>query len=73
MKDASFYQFALTVRGRKDLLGALAEMIFEDLSFPKYEKSFDVLSEYIETEGNYTLPMSVFDDLYEEYQEWLQF
>ena len=48
-------------------------MIFEDLSFPKYEKSFDVLSEYIETEGNYTLPMSVFDDLYEEYQEWLQF
>ncbi|MBF1992183.1 YozE family protein [Staphylococcus schleiferi] len=73
MKDSSFYQFALTVRGRKDLQGALAEMIFEDLSFPKYEKSFDVLSEYIETEGNYTLPMSVFDDLYEEYQEWLQF
>ncbi|BAS46125.1 hypothetical protein SSCHL_1345 [Staphylococcus schleiferi] len=73
MKDASFYQFALTVRGRKDAQGTLAEMIFEDLSFPKYEKSFDVLSEYIETEGNYTLPMSVFDDLYEEYQEWLQF
>ncbi|HEC2156108.1 TPA: YozE family protein [Staphylococcus delphini] len=73
MKDVSFYQFALTVRGRKDDAGQLAEQIFQDLSFPKYDKDFDALSEYIETEGNFTLPMSVFDNLYEEYQEWLQF
>ncbi|PWZ46636.1 hypothetical protein DD862_13625, partial [Staphylococcus pseudintermedius] len=58
---------------RKDDAGQLAEQIFQDLSFPKYDKNFDALSEYIETEGNFTLPMSVFDDLYEEYQEWLQF
>ncbi|QLK86181.1 YozE family protein [Staphylococcus sp. 17KM0847] len=73
MKDTSFYQFALTVRGRRDDTGALAEMIFQDLDFPKHETQFDVLSEYIETEGNYTLSMSVFDTLYEEYQEWRQF
>lgn len=73
MKDASFYQFALTVRGRRDDKGAFAEMIFQDLDFPKYESDFDQLSDYIETEGNYTLPLSVFDALFEEYQEWLQF
>ena len=73
MKDASFYQFALTVRGRRDDKGAFAEMIFQDLDFPKYESNFDQLSDYIETEGNYTLPLSVFDALFEEYQEWLQF
>ncbi|HCT0524928.1 TPA: YozE family protein, partial [Staphylococcus pseudintermedius] len=38
MKDVSFYQFALTVRGRKDDAGQLAEQIFQDLSFPKYDK-----------------------------------
>ncbi|AVP37043.1 YozE family protein [Staphylococcus felis] len=73
MKDASFYQFALTVRGRSDEKGHLAELIYDDLSFPKYETSFNVLSEHIETHGNYTIPMTVFDDLFEEYQEWLQF
>ncbi|MCS4485422.1 YozE family protein [Staphylococcus americanisciuri] len=73
MKDASFYQFALTVRGRRDDKGAFAEMVFQDLDFPKYESDFNKLSEYIETEGNYTLSLSVFDALFEEYQEWLQF
>ncbi|UXR68770.1 YozE family protein [Staphylococcus sp. IVB6246] len=73
MKDASFYQFALTVRGRRDDKGAFAEMIFQDLDFLKYETDFDQLSNYIETEGTYSLPLSVFDSLYDEYQEWLQF
>ena len=49
MKEHSFYQFALTVRGRKDSKGDLAEEIFNDLSFPKHEKDFHILSDYIET------------------------
>lgn len=40
MKDHSFYQFALTARGRKDEKGELAEEIFDDLSFPRQEKIF---------------------------------
>ena len=47
MKDHSFYQFALTVRGRKDDKGELAEDIFNDLSFPKHESDFNILSDYI--------------------------
>lgn len=73
MKDHSFYHFALTARGRKDEKGELAEEIFDDLSFPKHEKDFHILSDYIETQGYYTISLSVFDDLYEEYTEWLKF
>ena len=73
MKNYSFYQFTHTVRGRHDDKGTLAQLIFEDLSFPKYEDDFHVLSDYIEVEAHYTLPMSVFDDLYDEYREWLKF
>lgn len=73
MKDHSFYQFALTARGRKDSKGELAEEIFNDLSFPKYESDFNELSDYIEMQSDITLPMSIFDDLYAGYQEWLKF
>ncbi|MGV3243931.1 YozE family protein [Staphylococcus sp. 11261D007BR] len=73
MKDASFYQYALTVRGSNDEKGQLAELIYEDLSFPKYTQDFNELSEHIETHGQYTIPMSYFDDLYEDYQNWLEF
>ncbi|MEL3712079.1 YozE family protein, partial [Staphylococcus borealis] len=40
---------------------------------PKHEKDFNQLSDYIEMHSDITLPMSVFDDLYEEYTEWLKF
>ncbi|MDY5061198.1 YozE family protein [Staphylococcus simulans] len=73
MKDYSFYQFALTVRGRPDEKGQLAEQIFDDLAFPKQESDFNTLSDYIETEASISSPMYVFDDLFDEYQEWLKF
>ncbi len=73
MKNYSFYQFVMTVRGRHEDKGRLAEEIFDDLAFPKHDDDFNILSDYIETHGDFTLPMSVFDDLYEEYTEWLKF
>ncbi|WP_237760557.1 YozE family protein, partial [Staphylococcus aureus] len=39
----------------------------------KHNDEFNILSDYIETHGDFTLPMCVFDDLYEEYTEWLKF
>ncbi|EKU47496.1 YozE family protein [Staphylococcus massiliensis] len=73
MKDYSFYQFIMAVRNRPNEEGRFAEMVYNDLSFPKQESDFNVLSDYIETSSDITLSMSVFDDLYEEYQEWLKF
>src|SRR5699024_12831325 len=73
VKDNSDYQFALEARGRKDEKGDLAEDIFDDLSLPRQEKDFHALSDYIEMQGSYTVSMSVFDSLYDEYTEWLKF
>lgn len=54
VKNYSFYQFIMTVRGRKDDKGVFAEQIFEDLAFPKHEDDFNTLSEYIETHSEFT-------------------
>ena len=54
VKNYSFYQFIMTVRGRKMIKG-FAEQIFEDLAFPKHEDDFNTLSEYIETHSEFTL------------------
>ena len=53
VKNYSFYQFIMTVRGRKDDKGVFAEQIFEDLAFPKHEDDFNTLSEYIETHSEF--------------------
>lgn len=55
MKNYSFYQFVMTVRGRHDDKGRLAEEIFDDLAFPKHDDDFNILSDYIETHGDFTL------------------
>lgn len=53
MKNYSFYQFVMTVRGRHDDKGRLAEEIFDDLAFPKHDDDFNILSDYIETHGDF--------------------
>ena len=73
MKDHSFYQESSAASDVYKRQGVLAEEIFDDLAFPKQESDFNVLSDYIETEGGYSVSMSVFDDMYEDYQEWLKF
>ena len=70
MKQYSFYQYALTKRSEKS---KLADLIFQDLSFPKFTNDYHTLSDYLETEAMFTQPMSVFDDLFESYEEWLKF
>ena len=37
------------------------------------KKDFNQLSDYIEMQSDISVPMSEFDDLYEEYIEWLKF
>ncbi|MCJ1777488.1 YozE family protein [Mammaliicoccus sciuri] len=73
MKQYSFYQYALTKRSEKSEVGKLADLIFQDLSFPKFTNDYHTLSDYLETEAMFTQPMNVFDDLFESYEEWLKF
>ncbi|KAA1040231.1 YozE family protein [Macrococcus equipercicus] len=72
-KSFSFYQYILTVRGAKGEAGVFADEAFDDLMFPKYETDYNLLSDYIENYGSADMRLSVFDELYDKYQEWLKF
>lgn len=63
----------MIVCGWYDDKGCLVEEIFDDLVFLKYDDDFNILFDYIEIYGDFILLMFVFDDLYEEYMEWLKF
>lgn len=69
--NRTFYQFILSFRGggKEDPYAVFAEAMFNDLSFPKDEESYDPLSRYIEEKGDEQLRSTVFDELYRIYEE----
>ncbi len=69
--DRSFYRFALAYRGggKNDVKSNFAESMFQDLSFPREERTFDNLSRYIEEKADTGMSVSVFDELYKIYEE----
>ncbi|MCZ2258250.1 YozE family protein [Sporosarcina sp. G11-34] len=69
--NKSFYQFALSFRGgrKDDLQAQFAESMFNDLSFPKEETEFDLISRYVEEKADAGMRSVVFDDLYKLYEE----
>lgn len=69
--NKSFYQFALSFRGgsKNNAKAVFAEAMFNDLSFPKEDKEYDVLSRYVEERADEEMRSIVFDDLYALYVE----
>lgn len=69
--DRSFYQFVLSYRGgeKNDPHAIFAESMFKDQSFPKYERSFDTLSRYIEEKADPQMPSVLFDELYRHFED----
>ncbi len=67
----SFYLFALSFRGgtKEDEKAVFAEAMFKDLSFPKDETEYDVISRYVEEKADAELRSIVFDDLYKIYED----
>ncbi|QTD42006.1 YozE family protein [Sporosarcina sp. Te-1] len=72
--DRSFYHFVLSFRGgpKDDAKAVFAEAMFHDHSFPKQEYSFDQLSRYLEEKADGKMPITVFDELYDRYQEQIR-
>ncbi|WP_227395344.1 YozE family protein [Jeotgalibacillus aurantiacus] len=65
----SFYHFVMKYRepkprNNKELL---ANRIYDDLDFPKNLKSYNDVSQYIETTDLYSSLASTFDEVWEEY------
>ncbi|PZX07578.1 uncharacterized protein YozE (UPF0346 family) [Psychrobacillus insolitus] len=67
----SFYLYALKYRGgqMKDNKSQFADTMFHLHDFPKYDSTFDSLSNYIEELAHPEMPAVVFDELWDLYIE----
>ena len=61
----TFYEYLMTLRNHTD---EFANNAFLDQSFPKQEKDYHRLSDYLELNGNYLPSMAVFDETYRAYE-----
>lgn len=68
----TFYQYLLTFRRSNDNneIALLAEHVFFDHSFPKHSRDYHELSSYLEMNVDYILNMSIFDDIWQMYEEY---
>lgn len=46
----------------------LADLVFEESSFPKHTVDFDEISRYLEEHASFSFNLSDFDRIWEEYQ-----
>ncbi|MBS4761652.1 sterile alpha motif-like domain-containing protein [Carnobacteriaceae bacterium zg-ZUI252] len=68
-KRGTFYQFVLTFVDpyKLDRKTQFANIVFNDVSFPKYNESHDVIRDYVELTDLYTSFGDVFDELWDIY------
>lgn len=72
MKNYSFYHYIKTRRGEDSDIGALAHHIFSDTMFPKDAKEYSEVSDYLERHPYEGVPLSIFDDSFEDYKNWIE-
>ncbi|MGT2750993.1 YozE family protein [Streptococcus orisasini] len=65
----SFYTWLMTQRNPKSKAPAalLADLVFEDTTFPKHTDSFEKVSRYLEDEASFSFNLSEFDRIWEDY------
>ncbi len=72
MKNYSYYQYIKTRRGEKSDIGRLAAFIFEDTMFPKDSKDYSEVSDYLERHPYQGMALTVYDESFDDYQNWLR-
>ncbi|CAJ1179703.1 MULTISPECIES: YozE family protein [Companilactobacillus] len=67
----SFYEFLMTLRNADSVEpdAEFANNAFHDQSFPKHEENYQKISDYLELNAGYLPSMSIFDEVYQKYQE----
>lgn len=65
----SFYTWLMTKRNPKldEPLAILADLAFEDSTFPKHTDDFDIVSRYLEDEASFAFNLGHFDRIWEDY------
>lgn len=71
MLKKSFYQYVLKFRSIKkgDIIGQFAEEIYKDHSFPKYSSDYHEISSYLELNDTSLNSVTIFDKLWEMYEQ----
>lgn len=67
----NFYEFLMTLRNADSVEpdAEFANNAFHDQSFPKHEENYQKISDYLELNAGYLPSMSIFDEVYQKYQE----
>lgn len=65
----SFYSWLMTQRNPKSnsQLAILADLVFEDTTFPKHTDSFDEVSSYLEDQAPFSFNLGDFDRIWDDY------
>lgn len=65
----SFYTWLMTQRNPKSdqPVAVLADLAFDDTTFPKHSADFEVISRYLEDEASFAFNLSQFDRIWEDY------
>lgn len=65
----SFYTWLMTQRSPKshEPVAILADLVFEDTTFPKHTDDFETISRYLEDGASFAFNLSEFDKIWEDY------
>lgn len=65
----SFYSWLMTQRNPKSdtPTAVLADLVFEDSSFPKHTDDFNQISSYLEDQAVFSFNLVQFDQIWEDY------
>lgn len=72
MKNYSYYHYIKTRRGEDSDIGRLAALIFDDTMFPRDADDYSAVSDYLEQNPYEGMSLSVYDESFEDYRNWLQ-
>lgn len=66
----SFYSWLMTQRHPKSTapVAVLADLVFDDMTFPKHTDDFEIISRYLEMEADFSFNLGQFDAIWEDYQ-----
>lgn len=66
----SFYSWLMTQRDPKSTapVAVLADLVFDDMTFPKHTDDFEIISRYLEMEADFSFNLGQFDVIWEDYQ-----
>ena len=65
----TFYQYLMKFRApaEQDDVTRLANLVFQDSTFPKQSKNYHEISSYLETSANFYFNLTIFDKIWQDY------